>query len=316
MKKRLAILLASSYPDRMRSMVIPTIGNMNDLANDATLYLYCNGSRFTDEEFESVVEKLKSSTTLEVRAFHEKDSSQFFDSEGGFLHLGIRVASSKMSDDEDYLLVLDDDMTFGGKAVADNRSSGEQFRDAIEFLDRHPQCGGVQWTGTLGLKATPPKTYRVFCPNRFDVGMRKGLMLRRIRDERWVESKGLVPNEYLAMVGAGDDQVMMLTRMASGFWFVKQTCGRVMHYHSTKPGEGWNTVKTITGPRGFITLLSEYDDVVVDNKYSHDDPDSRSRECLELGIPNDIKCFTTHRSNTGRAIDFTCGMGHQLLTLT
>jgi hypothetical protein len=313
MKKRLAISLATCYPDRIKSMIVPTIKNLSVLEPDARLYLYCNGPSFTDEVFNEVVDKVRESTGIEVVATHEKDLGRFTDRDGGMLHLGIRIAALEALSEEDYLLIIDDDMTFGAGATADNRSSGEQFKDAVEFLDRNPQCGGVQWTGTLGLKATPPKTYRVFCPNRFDVGMRKGLLLRRIRDARWQECYGLVPNEYKEMVGAGDDQIMMLCRMASGYWMVKQTCGRVMHYHSTKPGEGWNTVGTITGPKGFITMLATHDDVVVHNKYSHQDPDARARECAELGIPNDVKCFTTHRSRSGRVIDFTCGMGHRLV---
>jgi hypothetical protein len=293
-------------------MIVPTIKNLSVLEPDARLYLYCNGPSFTEEVFNEVVDKVRESTGIEVVATHEKDLGRFTDRDGGMLHLGIRIAALENIADEDYILVLDDDMTFGAGATADNRSSGEQFKDAVEFLDRNPQCGGVQWTGTLGLKATPPKTYRVFCPNRFDVGMRKGLLLRRIRDARWQECYGLVPNEYKEMVGAGDDQIMMLCRMASGYWMVKQTCGRVTHYASTKAGEGWNREGVISGPSGYKTLLKKYDGVVITNKYNCEDPDARARECKELGIKNDIQGRATH-SHVIEGFDWTCGMGHKLV---
>jgi hypothetical protein len=138
-------------------------------------------------------------------------------------------------------------------------------------------------------------------------------MLRRIRDERWDKCYGIVPEEYAGMVGAGDDQVMMLARMSAGYWFVKQTCGRVTHYASTKAGEGWNREGIISGPNGYKTLLKKYDGVVITNKYNCADPDARARECKELGIKNDIQGRATH-SHVIEGFDWTCGQGHKLVT--
>jgi hypothetical protein len=311
--KRLAILMVTSYPDRMHKWVIPTIKNLDALADTTRLYLYCNGSRYNQGNYGDIVNKLKESSKIEIVSEIDNDTGKFFDEAGDLKYLDVRLYPGHLMSDEEYVLLLDDDMTFGAGATADNRSSGEQFRDAIEFLDRHPQCGGVQWTGTLGLKATPPKTYRVFCPNRFEVGVQKGLMLRRIRDERWDKCYGIVPEEYAGMVGAGDDQVMMLARMSAGYWFVKQTCGRVTHYASTKAGEGWNREGIISGPNGYKTLLKKYDGVVITNKYNCADPDARARECKELGIKNDIQGRATH-SHVIEGFDWTCGQGHKLVT--
>jgi hypothetical protein len=310
--KKLAILLMTSNPDRMHKWVIPTIKNLDALTGTATLYLYCNGERFTKEIYDEIVEKVKGSTTIDVVPRLEVDTSRFRNQDGDLLHLGLRIESGSAMSDEEYVLLIDDDMTFGAGATADNRSSGEQFKDAVEFLDRNPQCGGVQWTGTLGLKATPPKTYRVFCPNRFEVGVQKGLMLRLLKGPRWKKCYGIVPEEYAVMVGAGDDQVMMLARMSAGYWFVKQTCGRVTHYASTKAGEGWNREGVISGPSGYKTLLKKYDGVVITNKYNCEDPDARARECRSLGIKNDIQGRATH-SHVIEGFDWTCGMGHKLV---
>lgn len=116
-------------------------------------------------------------------------------------------------------MIADDNFKFSPGTTKSPYSSGQRYLEALEYMEKFPNCGGVQCMGflggyTYGRKIRPAWNYWF--------GSRQGLILRNIKDELSGNVVLAPSEEFLELRGGLEELMYPYARMERGYFMSKQ----------------------------------------------------------------------------------------------
>jgi len=212
---KVGIIMPSSYPDRVKNGLIPSLDYISELRDIAQFLIVFNGNLWDYSKIDKVLELINEKgfeVKYRVEGVLEKPLNL----------IKLRTRCAELSPYDKYWLFVDDDFRFVKETPKIKRSSGRRYLEAIDYMDRFDKCGVLNVKSFLGGK---PQWLKIIGVDAEMIATNRGLFLRNMQEHGFLLSPG--NTHYL--VGGLEETLFGYERISRGYFVAKQMNNPTVH---------------------------------------------------------------------------------------
>lgn len=224
MNNILTLLLPTNEPSTIRRFWLPSIDNIKEIAQIATIAINFQ-KPYSEDDIKDIVSEIRSKGFKVVYTFNEYT----VDGPGLVPFNKIRNDTAMLNPNSMFYALTDDDFSYQGPSASVNKTAGHQYVDIIHYMIKHKNCGFVLIGGPM-IKAVPINHIGITNPSTTFYAVKKGYILRNMSDHGFT----VYPDDAIDMKGAGEEKIIAASRLALGYYPATLKCGRTHHYENWK----------------------------------------------------------------------------------